>query len=214
MRRKTPRLQELATLPNYHDMPSATAGHWAEIFGSTSPITLELGCGQGHYTLALAEKYPQRSIIGVDIKGIRLWKGAKMAIERGLGNARFARLRIETLPEVFGKGEVDEIWIPFPDPQPKPCKWKKRLISQRFIHAYLQVLKPGGIIHFKTDNHPLFEFALQHIAALDGITIEDYTWDLYAPSPLLDELTGVPTKYEEKFRAEGLTIKYLRMRAG
>lgn len=210
MRRKTPRLQELATLPNYLDMPEGMAGNWRCIFGNDDPITLELGCGQGHYTLALAEKYPERNIVGIDIKGIRLWKGAKFALERNLPNARFARLRIEFLTTVFGKGEVDEIWIPFPDPYPKPCKWKKRLISQRFIEAYKQVLKPDGIIHFKTDNDALFAFALEHLATIPDIQIQSQTWDLHT-SDLLDELTGIPTKYEEKFRAEGLTIKYLRL---
>ena len=134
-------------------------GHWHdEFFRNPNPIILELGCGRGEYTVALAERNPDRNYIGIDIKGARMWRGAKTATERGMANAAFLRTRIEFINSFFASGEVDEIWITFPDPQLKKQRVKKRLTSPQFLGYYAKFLKPEGVVHLKTDSRHLHEY--------------------------------------------------------
>ncbi len=185
------------TLEDYGDLK----GTWGE------RVILELACGKGHYTLALAERYPDATVIGVDIKGSRMWHGAGEALERGLGNVRFLRCRIEDLAEYFGEAEVEEIWITFPDPHPRKGKAKKRLTSERFLEIYKRILKPGGVVHLKTDDDGLFEWTLDVL--LDGGYEVEVVRDVYAEG-VDDELLHIKTDYESRFLEEGRVIKYLK----
>lgn len=190
-------------------------GHWGEkMFGNDHPIVLELGCGKGEYTIALAEKYPERNYIGVDIKGARLWKGAKYATENQLPNVAFLRTRIEFIEALFGPEEVSEIWITFADPQ--PLKPKKRLTSQFFLDQYAKFLKPGnadagtGIIHLKTDSVLLHESTIE-VVRENHHTLLEATKDLYGSGRAADDdILSVHTYYESQFLAQGLPITYLR----
>lgn len=173
-------------------------------------VILELGCGKGIYTLALAERFPEVTVVGVDLKGARLWHGAQAALEGGVANARFLRIRVEDLVEHFDTGEVDEIWVTFPDPHPREGKAKKRLMAGRFLQLYRQVLKPGGLLHLKTDSRILFDSALESLAE-DGWEVLERNEDVHGwEAPGI--LTEIRTPYEERFMKEGKKILYLRAR--
>ncbi|MFQ6113362.1 MAG: tRNA (guanosine(46)-N7)-methyltransferase TrmB, partial [bacterium] len=171
------------------------------------PITLELACGKGEYTVCLVQKFPQRNFIGVDIKGARLWKGAKAALEQNLKNVAFLRIRIEEVTDFFTKNEVDEIWITFPDPYPKKSKANKRLSSPRFLNLYREILRTDGLIHLKTDDADLFNYTLETINA-ERCIIHEKIEDLNNHSTN-DELLGIKTTYEQKYLEAGRTIRYL-----
>ena len=153
-------------------------GRWNEFFGNDNPIVLELGCGKGEYTIALARENAARNYIGVDIKGARLWRGAKTSNEEQMKNVAFIRTRIEMIASFFAKDEVSEIWITFPDPQPK--KPMKRLTSERFLGHYREMLRPGGPIHLKTDSRELYDYTMDEVIAPAGYEVEFSTADLYA----------------------------------
>ena len=163
---------------NLQDHP--VKGRWIEqMFGGhDGPIILELGCGKGEYTLELARRNPDKNYIGVDIKGARLWRGAKTATEEGLRNAAFLRTRIEFITAFFGPGEVSEIWLTFSDPQLRASE-NKRLSSAMFLERYRTFLKPGGRIHLKTDSRFLYEYTLA-VATVNGLPILAETTDLYS----------------------------------
>ncbi len=182
-------------------------GKWREHFGNDNPIVLELGCGKGDYTIALARIHPDRNYIGVDIKGARLWRGAKTAVEDKMGNVAFIRTRIELIEQFFAEGEVSEIWITFPDPQPK--KPLKRLTSPRFLNHYRTFLKPGGIMHLKTDSQELYDYSLNEVLLPESLPVHYSTNDLYA-SDCDDEAKLTQTFYEKIWLAEGKTITYIR----
>jgi len=186
-------------------------GDWRrKIFGNEHPITLELACGKGDYALNLARKFPGKNFIGVDIKGARLWKGATRAKEQQIHNIHFLRIFIDHLDQYFAPGEVDEIWITFPDPYPKD-KWeKKRLTSPKFLNLYRSVLKNNGELHLKTDSESLIQFSLAAIQEKDG-QITERVDDVYRERPD-DELLSIQTTYEKKHLEAGKTIKYLRFR--
>jgi tRNA (guanine-N7-)-methyltransferase len=186
-------------------------GKWhAGFFKNEKPIVLELGCGKGEYTLGLAQRYPDKNFIGVDVKGARLHRGAKDASDRKLDNAAFLRIRIDFINAIFGENEVDEIWITFPDPQKE--KARKRLTAPGFLVRYAHLLKPGGIIHLKTDSQELHEYTKQVIAK-EGHTILDASNDIYNDGRKHDELlTTIQTTYEKRFLAEGLRITYVAFR--
>ena len=135
-------------------------GKWAQFFGNDNPITLELGCGKGEYTVALARKYPNRNFIGIDIKGARFWRGAKTAVEEKLNNAAFLRTQIELVDLAFAKAEISEIWITFPDPQIKYKRTKHRMTNPEFLDRYRTILKPDGLIHLKTDSEYMHGYTL------------------------------------------------------
>lgn len=187
----------------------ALRGQWATHFGNTNPITLELGCGKGDYTLALARIHPDRNYIGVDIKGARLWRGAKTATEEPLPNVAFIRTRIELIDRFFAPGEVSEIWLTFCDPQPK--KPSKRLSSPRFLDTYARFLAPHSIIHLKTDSQMLHEYTRDEVLPTRHVEVIASTNDLYH-SDYEGEAKLTQTFYEQMFLAEGKPITYLQWR--
>ena len=184
-------------------------GRWgAEIFGNSHPIILELGCGKGEYTIALAERFPQNNYIGVDIKGARLWKGAKYATGHSLPNVAFLRTRIDFIDSLFGPSEVSEIWLTFSDPQPK--KPNKRLSSPIFLERYSHFLRPDGIIHLKTDSQLLHESTLEVIRE-GGHTLLEADNDIYGSGLVEREsLLSIQTFYEQMFLSEGKAITYAK----
>jgi tRNA (guanine-N7-)-methyltransferase len=187
-------------------------GLWRlEMFGNNNPIVLELACGMGEYTVGLAKIYPEKNLIGVDIKGSRLWSGSTDSRLAGLTNTAFLRTKIQNIDRFFDEDEVDEIWIIHPDPRPRVKEARKRLTHPRFLNMYKYIMKSGGSIHFKTDNGPLFDFTLEILATRTDIKELIYTTDLYN-SPLFDEHFGITTKYERIHSEDGNTIKYLRFR--
>lgn len=184
-------------------------GKWhSDFFGNGNPIVLELGCGKGEYTVGLAKRFPDRNFIGVDIKGARMWTGAKQAVADNMPNVAFVRTNIELIASFFAPGEVSEIWITFPDPQMK--KTNKRLTSVRFLNLYRRILEPGGIINLKTDSPFLYTYT-RELVRLNGLPVEVDTDDLYA-SGMADDILEIRTFYEQQWLARGLTIKYLRWR--
>ncbi len=184
-------------------------GKWnSDFFKNDNPIVLELGCGKGEYTVNLAKMYPGKNFIGVDIKGARLWKGAKEATELKMPNVAFLRTRIENIVSFFNQNEVSEIWITFPDPQPRPAKARKRLSSSRFLTYYQQFAKPNAIIHLKTDSQGLHEYT-KALVEQNKLKIQVCTNDLYN-SGIVDSILSIRTFYESMFLEQGKTITYLR----
>lgn len=185
------------------------AGQWEEkIFGNDNPIVAELACGKGEYTTSLAAKFPDKNFIGVDIKGDRIWKGARRALENGITNVRFLRCFIDHLDQFFGKDEISEIWITFPDPYLKKSKVRKRLTSPKFLSVYRKVAAADAVLHLKTDSKPLFQFT-ESVIKEQGLQILSRFDDLYAQNPD-DEILSIKTYYEKKHLAEGRTIQYIR----
>lgn len=219
---KIARFEENKILPNVIQPTRAEAlegfhlkGKWhQEVFRNSNPIVLELGCGKGEYSVGLAKAFPDKNFIGIDIKGARFWFGAKEAVERNLKNVAFLRTQIELVDYFFAENEVDEIWITFPDPQIKYRRTKHRMTHPDFLERYKKILKPGGIIHLKTDSEFLHGFTL---GLLQGAGYEIITahHDIYgAPeyepgTPLLRE---IKTYYEELFSSKGKTITYIKFR--
>jgi tRNA (guanine-N7-)-methyltransferase len=184
-------------------------GEWAkEFFKNNNPVVLELACGKGEYTVNLAQLFPDKNFIGVDYKGNRIWRGAKTALEEGVNNVGFLRIQIENLIDYFATGEVDEIWITFPDPQPQLSREKKRLTSPRFLDQYREVLRPGGAINLKTDNDGFYAYTAQMINEL-GLKLHVNTGDLYN-SAFADEVLSIKTYYEKKYLAHNKNINYLK----
>ncbi len=186
-------------------------GHWASrYFKNTHPIILELGCGKGEYTVGLAERFPDINFIGIDIKGARIWTGAKKAHLEKIPNVAFIRTWIEVVNSFFSPAEIDEIWLTFPDPQLKRSRNKKRLTAARFLNLYRKFLKDNGIIHLKTDNSILYEYTLD-LARLNKLKVEFETNNLYG-SEYPELVHGIKTFYEKQFIEEGLNIHYLQFR--
>lgn len=187
-------------------------GKWnTDYFKRDRPITLELACGRGEYTVGMARLFPDRNFIGVDKKGDRLWKGSTWAVEDQLSNVAFLRTEILFIESFFEPGEVDEIWLTFPDPRPRLRDIKRRLSSSRYIDMYKKLLKPEGYFRFKTDNTDLFNFTLEELAVRNDLTDFEHTHDVYESS-LRPECYDIKTKYEEMFAAKGEKIKYLRFK--
>lgn len=185
----------------------AMRGHWHdEFFGNRNPIVLELGCGRGEYTVGLAREYADRNFIGIDIKGARMWAGAKEAHLAGMENVGFLRTNIELLGEFFSPGEIAEIWITFPDPQMK--KVRKRLTATNFLEMYRKILAPDGIVNLKTDSPFLYEYT-SRLVDLNHLPVIKRTDDLYANPEGVDRILNIRTHYEKQWLARGLKIKYL-----
>ncbi len=184
-------------------------GKWNTFFKNEHPIILELGCGKGEYTVGLAQKHPENNYIGVDVKGARIWRGAKSSQELKLENTAFIRTKIEEIDYYFAQNEISEIWVTFPDPQPKSYKERKRLISQRFLDIYKKFLKPNGIVHLKTDNLPLFEYCLE-VVETGGHKLLASTKDLYN-SDIDEEVKSIQTFYENQYLNQGVKINYLKL---
>lgn len=187
-------------------------GRWTSAyFKNENPITVELACGRGEYTVELAKRFPDRNFIGVDIKGERIWKGSSWAVEEGLTNVAFLRTQILMIQNFFSPGEIDEIWLTFPDPRPRKRDIKRRLTSPRFMAIYKELLKPGSYVRLKTDNTGLYAYTLEEMLARTDIEDLVYTDDLYQ-SPLRPECFDIITRYEKEFAAKGEKIKYLRFK--
>lgn len=182
-------------------------GKWhAEVFKNQNPIVLELGCGKGEYTVNLAKQNPHKNFIGVDIKGARLWRGAKEAFEKQMPNVAFVRSRIEHIPSIFQAQEISEIWVTFPDPQ--PSKSKKRLTSPKFLTYYQKIVRPGCIVHLKTDSQELHEYT-KEVVLQNKLNLLEVTNDLYR-SGLDDEVLSIKTFYEQMFLEQGKPITYIK----
>lgn len=208
--KKLIRFAAIETFKNVLQHPKNMAGNWKEFFGTKNPITLELACGKGEYSVGLGEQHPDRNFIGVDIKGNRIYIGAKRALEKGLSNVAFLRAQIVQLNDYFAKDEVSEIWIIFPDPFLREGKAKKRLTHPRFLKLYQQILIPGGRIHLKTDSPQLYKFTQEVVAAYNCPVIEDIE-DIYGKGKAVDAL-AIQTHYEGLHLADGRTIYYLSFR--
>jgi tRNA (guanine-N7-)-methyltransferase len=186
-------------------------GRWQkEIFNNNHPLVLELGCGKGEYTVNLARHDQVRNYIGVDIKGARIWRGAKTALEENIRNAAFLRTRIEFIESFFAPGEVSEIWVTFPDPQLKTRRTKKRLTSPGFLQKYRNIMIPGGIIHLKTDSAELYKYTLR-VLSVNNLEILSATSDLYGNNST-DPALFIRTYYESLFLEQGKKITYIRFR--
>lgn len=181
-------------------------GKWHQFFNNNNPIVLELGCGKGEYTVELAQLFPNKNFIGIDIKGARMWTGAKLSLEKGLNNVAFLRTNIELIQHFFDTNEVAEIWITFPDPQMK--KVRKRLTSTYFMQRYQQILKPNGLIHLKTDSPFLYTYT-SLMVQYNQYPIVFRTADLYH-SNWVNELLSIKTYYEKQWLERGLSIKYIQ----
>jgi tRNA (guanine-N7-)-methyltransferase len=205
--KKLLRFNQIKAFTNVLEYPEGMPGTWHLHFGSKKPLVLELACGRGEYTVGLAAMYPDQHFIGVDVKGNRMYMGAKKAIDRPLPNAAFLRTQIEMIESYFGKNEVDEIWITFPDPQLRTSRAKKRLTHPRFLRRYHQFLKPGGLIHLKTDSPHLFRFTM-HVIQTHGLHLVEFSEDVYAnanPDPRL----LIKTHYEGLDIAQSNKIFYI-----
>lgn len=221
---KLEKFAEVGTFPNVFQLPHIfnsndfkLKGKWhEEYFKNDNPLVLELGCGKGEYTVGLGEKFPGKNFIGVDIKGARIWRGSKTAFENKMLNVAFVRTRIDHIEKVFAIGEVDEIWITFPDPQPQKTRERKRLTSPMFLKRYANILKTDGIINLKTDNFPLYEYS-KEVVTEQGSEILAATADLYGSIEKQNddyisknaELLQIKTYYEKMFTEKGFKINYL-----
>jgi tRNA (guanine-N7-)-methyltransferase len=190
--------------------PFEMKGHWRKnYFQNQNPVLLELGCGKGEYTIGLARAHANKNYIGVDVKGNRIWTGAKDALDQGLNNVAFLRTRIDFIEHCFNAGEVDEIWITFPDPQPQKPRARKRLTHPLFLRRYQNILKPEGIIHLKTDSTSLYQYTMEVIAET-GCRLLWETDHLYRTCPPeRKELVEIKTYYEKLFTEKGEDIKYI-----
>jgi len=207
---KLRRFAEISTFSNVVQLDAGKPfkGKWAsEFFKNENPVVLELACGKGEYTVNLGRLFPQKNFIGIDYKGNRIWRGAKTALEDGVNNVGFLRIQIETILDYFGEGEIDEIWITFPDPQPQISREKKRLTSPRFLEKYKQILRPEGPINLKTDNDDLHAYTAEKIGEL-GLKLHVKTEDLYN-SEFADEVLSIKTYYEKKYLQDNKNINYL-----
>lgn len=216
MKRKQERFRIIEARENViersKEIYEAIKGKWrSAYFKNEHPITVELACGRGEYSVNLAKLLPDRNFIGVDIKGERIWKGSTLALEEKIDNVAFLRTSILLLENFFEQGEIDEVWITFPDPRPRKRDIKRRLTSPRYLDMYKKLIKPGSYVRIKTDNTPLYLYSLEEVRARNDISDLRYTDDLYS-SALRPECFDIKTRYEEKFTAEGEQIKYLRFR--
>ena len=184
-------------------------GNWRSFFDNEHPITFELGCGKGAYTVGLARLYPEQNFVGVDVKGARLWVGSTQAEEETLTNVAFLRIRLLDIDRYVAPGEAAALWITFPDPRPRDRDAKRRITSTRFMDLYRQILRPGGVVHLKTDNQLLFDFTLDSLRERNDVLDLEHTHDLYTSSMYGVE-QQITTDYEQKFRAQGKQICYLR----
>ena len=211
-KRKLQQFAEYTSFPNTFDFARDMKGKWnAEHFKNNHPITLELGCGKGEYSVALAQAFPERNFIGIDIKSNRMWRGAKTAIENNLTNVAFMRASIHLIEEFFDTNEVSEIWITFPDPFPKDKHDKHRLTHPRFLERYKKIIKPETIINFKTDDDGLFQFTLETLEQ-QKIQPLQVIWDVHQNDDADDYLKNIKTYYEKLFSSRGRTIKFLKFK--
>lgn len=214
MKRKLERFRIIETRDNVIEpskpIYNEVKGRWNElVFKNDNPITVELACGRGEYTVGLAARFPDKNFVGVDIKGERIWKGSTLALEQGLHNAVFLRAQIQMLEGFFAPGEIADLWLVFPDPRPRKRDVKRRLTNPTFLAMYRRLLRPDGYIRLKTDNTGLYEYTLETVSTMAGTHNLAHTDDLYNSS-LQPECHDIRTNYEEKFALQGERIKYIR----
>ncbi len=216
-KRKLKRFEEMKKFSNVlqpefnevYNKDFAFKGKWNKsFFQNDNPIIVDLGCGKGEYTIELARRFEEKNYIGIDIKGARIWKGAKQALDENIKNAAFIRTRVELINSFFDSNEIDEIWLLFPDPQPK--KKKKRLTSGKFLNLYKKILRTDGIVHLKTDSDLLYLYTLE-IAKYNNLEVECFTDDLYN-SNFIDDSLSIKTYYENLFLEQSSNINYLRFK--
>jgi len=208
---KLKRFAEIAAFSNVLQLDAGKIlkGDWGiGFFKNNNPLVLELACGKGEYTVNLARMFPEKNFIGVDYKGNRIWRGAKTAPEEKISNVAFLRIQIEAILDYFIPGEIDEIWITFPDPQPQLSREKKRLTAPRFLNMYQGLLRPGGFINLKTDNDGLYNYTAGKINEY-GLKLHINTPDLYH-SVYADEVLSIKTYYEKKYLKDNKNINYLK----
>ena len=208
--KKLLRFSQIKSFTNVFEHPTDMQGKWHEYFENERPIILELACGRGEYTVSLAKLYPNKNFIGIDIKGNRMYLGAKKALEEKIVNALFLRTQIEKLPDYFNADEIDEIWITFPDPQLRLSKAKKRLTHPRFLRLYQRVIKTEGCIHLKTDSPDLYFFTKKTTEMLGIEMIVDLD-DAYKQDNISEELK-IKTHYESLDIAGSKKIHYLQFK--
>lgn len=208
--KKLIRFEAIRHFDNVLEYPKDMPGQWKQFFKNEHPITLELACGKGDYAVGLGRLYPSRNFIGIDIKGNRIWRGAKTALEEGLNNVAFLRSQIDKVTDYFQPGEVAEIWITFPDPQLRASRAKKRLTHPRFLRLYQRFLQSNGLVHLKTDSPDLYEFTLT-VINLFGLEVIDQSGDVYANTDIKQELQ-IKTHYEGLDIAQSNRIHYLCFR--
>jgi tRNA (guanine-N7-)-methyltransferase len=206
--KKLQRFADIKTFANVLEYPEHMPGKWHDFFTHSYPVILELACGRGEYTVGLAKLFPQQNFIGVDVKGNRMYIGAKKCLAEQLTNAAFLRTQIERIAEFFAPNEVDEIWITFPDPQLRVSKAKKRLTHPRFLRLYQRFLKPSGVIHLKTDSPDLYDFTKKVIELYDLNLVEDCS-DVYKQTAV-QEVLKIKTHYESLDIAQSNKIHYLK----
>jgi len=206
--KKLQRFADIKTFANVLEYPEGMQGKWQEFFKNNNPLVLELACGRGEYTVGLATLFSLQNFVGVDVKGNRMYIGAKKCLTEKIANAAFLRTQIERLPEFFAAGEVDEIWITFPDPQLRLSKAKKRLTHPRFLRLYQQLLKPAGVIHLKTDSPDLYLFT-KKVIELYGVTLIEDCDDIYK-QPIIKEELKIKTHYDSLDIAQSNKIHYLK----
>lgn len=206
--KKLIRFAEMETFPNVLQYPENMPGNWKDFFHNDHPITLELACGKGEYAVGLGRLFSRRNFLGVDLKGNRIWVGAKKALNEDLKNVAFLRTQIDQIGQYFAPGEVEEIWITFPDPQLRTGKAKKRLTHPKFLRLYQQILAPGGTVNLKTDSPSLYRFTKWVIGLYDLPLLEDKD-DVYASSEVSDVLK-IKTHYESLDIAQSNRVHYLR----
>lgn len=208
--KKLIRFEAIKTFSNVLEYPVGMQGKWNEFFKNTNPITLELACGKGEYAVGLGRLHPQGNYIGIDIKGNRIWKGAKTALDESMNNVAFIRSHIDKVTDYFTKDEVAEIWITFPDPQLRLSRFKKRLTHPKFLRLYQQFLLPGGVVNLKTDSPDLYNFTKAVIDLYKLDVLVDYN-DAYKNSNLPEELK-IKTHYEGLDIAQSNRIHYLKFK--
>jgi len=205
--KKLQRFEAIKSFPNVLQYPEGMAGKWNDFFKNNHSITLELACGKGEYTVGLAKLYADRNFIGVDLKGNRIYVGAKKCLKENILNAAFLRTEIDKINGYFVKGEVKEIWLTFPDPQLRKSRAKKRLTHPKFLRLYQQILMPGGFIYLKTDSPVLYAFT-KMVIEMYGLTLHNYSENIYAEDVIEPELQ-IKTHYESLDIARSKQIYYL-----
>jgi tRNA (guanine-N7-)-methyltransferase len=208
--KKLQRFAEIRTFSNVFEYPQDMQGKWAGFFGNDNPITLELACGKGEYAVGLGRLHPERNFLGVDLKGNRIWVGAKKALQEKLTNVGFIRSHIDKITQYFNKGEVSEIWITFPDPQLRTSRAKKRLTHPCFLRLYQKILSNDGVVHLKTDSPDLYLFTKLVIDFYDLELIEEID-DVYSGEEIAEELK-IKTYYETLDIAKSNKVHYLQFR--
>lgn len=187
-------------------------GKWnASVFKNENPLVLELGCGKGEYSVALAKKYPNKNFIGIDIKGARFWRGAKTAVEDSISNVAFLRTQIELIDHAFAKSEVDEIWITFPDPQIKYKRTKHRMTNSEFLNRYKTILKPDGVVNLKTDSEFMHGYTLGLLHGA-GHEVLYANHNVYKQEGSPEEVTSIQTFYESQYLEQNKPITYIRFK--